>query len=210
MRETKLLIGNDAVMLPLRSFCCWILNKLCDKCCSLCTSSKQTQWLADHFSIIIKNTSKEKGHIKDTEMKHVSLSKLGKGLLYFCLTISYITVDRIKDFQVPAAAHWGLVTIIRIGTFKHAFCDQGVQTRLSQFGVWSYATPKKKVIHNEGLKGSFLKACTSKSITISQAILQRLLKSAMTYCHLQPNGWSEAISKQFLHHNDPFMIYVIR
>lgn len=132
---------------------------------------KHDDWLII-FSIYIKNPIKEK----------VTWKKHWDGIHFFVKTrdgcrISAwqfnITVERIKGFQVPAAAHWGLVTIIRIGTLKHAFCDQGVQTRLSQFGVWGYATPKKKVIHNEGLKGSFLKACTSKSITILQAILQR-------------------------------------
>lgn len=195
-------------MLPLRSFCCWILNKACGKCCSLCTWSKQTRWLADHFSIYIKNTLKEKVTSKTLRWNIFPCQNWGRVIVF--LPENFITVDRIKDFQVPAAGQWGLVAIIRIGTFKHAFCDQGVQTRLSQFGVWGYATPKKKVIHNEGLKGSFLKACTSKSIPISQAILQRLLESAMTYCHLQPNCWSEAFSKQFLHPNDLFMIYVIR
>lgn len=67
------------------------------------------------------------------------------------------------------------MTIVRIGTFKHAFSDQGVQTRLSQFGVGGYASPKKKVIHNQGLMGSFLKAASPpKSITISQAAPPRL------------------------------------
>lgn len=43
----------------------------------------------------------------------------------------------------------------------------GSRTRLSQFGVWGYAKAKKKVIHNQGLTGSILKARTpSKSITI--------------------------------------------
>lgn len=35
--------------------------------------------------------------------------------------------------QVQAAARRDRVTIIRIGTFKQAFSDQGGQTRLSQF-----------------------------------------------------------------------------
>lgn len=120
-----------------------------------------------------------KSHIKDAEMEYIVLANLGE--VYCILAWEFHSpVDRIKDLdleQVLAAAHLGLVTIIRIGTFKHAFSDQGVQTRPSQCGVWGYATPKKKVIHNQGLKGSFLKGLSpSKSITISQAILQKTVR----------------------------------
>ena len=106
-------------------------------------------------------------------------------LIVFC---NQKIISQCREWRAltgPPAAHWGSVTIIRIGTFKHALSDQGVQTRLSQFGVWGYATAKKKVIHHQGLKGSVLKALSpSKSITINQS----LLEGAMTYCHLWPRG----------------------
>lgn len=57
-------------------------------------------------------------------------------------------------------------------------------------GVWGYATAKKKVIHNQGLKGGegafffFLKGRSpSKSITNSQLFFKDCV---LTYCHLWP------------------------
>lgn len=61
----------------------------------------------------------------------------------------------LRALTGPGSGSLRLGNIIRTGTFKHALSDQGVQTRLSQFGVWGYAKAKKKVIHNQGLYQAF-------------------------------------------------------